>query len=161
MKSSKLIIGVIISALLVFFVRGCYFGGSNHNGTLIYGGDDLLNAKGVAIHKVSKILDTPETLIVEVHYAYNNEIPAETVRLSVTPDMPYVKMTLGHVEQGDEHASQVIINTHSSSMINKGLESYDTNILKISFDRYENNEIKDNVYQLPVVFKKTWMPKKQ
>lgn len=160
MKNSKLIIGIIVLVLLILLLGKRCTSDSPYNGELIYEGDALLDAKDVAIHKVSKILETPDTLIVEVHYAYNNAVPAQDVRLSVAPDMPYAKVTLGHVEQGEQHASQVIINIHSSSMINKGLESYDSNVLKISFDRYENNEVKENVYHLPVVFTKTWNPKK-
>ncbi len=158
----KLIKLLMVSVFIfgIINLNGCSDRNS-YNGKLIYeSGNDLLEAQGIIVKQVSKILETPNSLIVEVHYHYDNKVPSEQVKLSVQPDMPYAESSLGAVEKGEDRATQVIINTHSSSMINKGLSSAESSVLTISFDQYDNQKKINTIYSLPIIYKKNWSPKK-
>ena len=129
---------------------------SDRSGVTIFKrGAELRPPDTIKINKVVVVQETSYSLIVDVFYTYQDDVPNEEVKLFVLPDMPYWASNSIPVKKGG-NVGRVSIDLYEKRMKEDQVEQYETSKLTISFDHYAPDKFNGSIYKEIIPFKKLW-----
>lgn len=114
----------------------------------------------IEVDEVEVVQETDYSLILDVSYTYQDEIPNEEVKLFVLPNMSYWATNSIPVERGS-HVGRVSIDLYEKKMKEDQVYQYETSKLTISFDHYAPEKYKGSIYNEIVPFIKVWKIRKE
>ena len=110
----------------------------------------------IKVNEVRIITETNDTLVVDVIYTYKHKIPANEVRLYVTPNHAFWSVNHIDVENG-LNVGRATIGLSESNMKKKWLSRSSTNTIAIRFEHYPpDNTYKGVIWSETVKYKKNW-----
>ncbi|KAF0146360.1 MAG: hypothetical protein FD156_28 [Nitrospirae bacterium] len=127
--------------------------------TIFKRGTKLKPPHKIKVDKVTVVQETDYSLIVDVFYTYQDEIPNEEVKLFVLPDMPYWASNSISVEKGS-NVGRVSIDLYEKKMKEEQVYQYETSKLTISFDHYAPEKFNGSIYKEIIPFRKIWKSRK-
>lgn len=135
-----------------------------HNETVIYKNSKPLSKPyKVKLDEVKIVGDFDDFLTVDFVYTYKHDIPPEEVRLYVTPDHKYWRVSHVKVNEGT-HEARTIIRLSKDRMKSDGKTQSDTTKLNFRFDHYPSDKqtgkikYEGNLWAQVVKYKKRWKP---
>ncbi|MFZ2197395.1 MAG: hypothetical protein WAV13_06675 [Thermodesulfovibrionales bacterium] len=135
-------------------------GHSDRSGVTIFKrGAKLKPPHKIKVDKVIVVQETNYSLILDVFYTYQDEVPIEEVKLFVLPDMPYWASNSISVEKGS-NVGRVSIDLYEKKMEEDQVNQYETSKLTISFDHYSPEKFNGPIYKQIIPFKKIWEGRK-
>src|SRR5574340_856983 len=135
-------------------------GQSDRSGVTIFKrGARLKPPQTIKVDKVLVVQETDYSLILDVFYTYQDEVPAEEVKLFVLPDMPYWASNSLPVEKGS-NVGHLSIDLYEKKMKEDQVNQYETSKLTVSFDHYSPEKFNGSIYKQIIPFKKIWKLRK-
>ena len=133
---------------------------SNRSGVTIFKrGAKLIPPNKIKVDKVIVVQETNYSLILDVFYTYQDEVPNEEVKLFVLPDMPYWASNPAIVRKGSS-VGRVSIDLYEKKMEEDQVNKYETSKLTISFDHYAPEKFNGSIYKEIIPFIKIWKSRK-
>ena len=127
--------------------------------TIFMRGAKLKPPHKIKVDKVIVVQETNYSLILDVFYTYQDEVPNEEVKLFVLPDMPYWASNSIPVEKGS-NVGRVSIDLYEKKMEEDQVKQYETSKLTVSFDHYSPEEFNGPIFKQIIPFKKIWKSRK-
>ncbi|MEP3526093.1 MAG: hypothetical protein ABJN24_11795 [Hyphomicrobiales bacterium] len=124
----------------------------------------LSGQETIKLHEVKIVGNFHDTLTVDFTYTYDHDIPAEEVRLFVTPNHEYWRARYVTIDKGT-HTARAIINLSNKKMHTHGKAETHSTELFFRFGHYVVSQVtgktkfKGNFWDQTVNFRKTWSPK--
>lgn len=109
----------------------------------------------IKIDRVTVVQETDYSLILDVFYTYQGDVPAEEVKLFVLPDMPYWASNPVPVRKG-RNSGRVSIDLYEKKMEEEQVNQYETSKLTVTFDHYSPEKFNGTTYREIIPFNKTW-----
>ncbi|GAB4483741.1 MAG: hypothetical protein OHK006_05780 [Thermodesulfovibrionales bacterium] len=109
----------------------------------------------IKVDKVVVIQESQYSVILDIHYTYQSEVPANEIKLFVLPDMPYWASNPAVVQTG-KNVARVSIDLYEKKMKEEQVEQYETSKLTVSFDHYAPDKFNGAIYKEIIPFKKVW-----
>lgn len=126
-------------------------------GKLIFSNKKRLSPPySIKVNEVRVITETNDILVVDVIYTYKHKIPANEVRLYVTPNHAFWRVNHIDVENG-LNVGRATIGLSESNMKKKWVSRSSTNTIAIRFEHYPpDNTYKGVIWSETVKYKKNW-----
>lgn len=126
-------------------------------GKLIFSNKKPLAAPySIKVNEVRLITETEDTLVVDVIYTYKNKIPANEIRIYVTPNHGYWSVNHLQVEKG-LHVGRARMGLSRSNMKKKWVTRSFTNTFTIRFEHYPpDNTYKGIIWSETIKYEKNW-----
>ncbi len=127
------------------------------SGKLIFSNKKRLSPPySIKVNEVRIITETNDTLVVDVIYTYKHKIPANEIRMYVTPDHAYWSVNHIDVESG-LNVGRASIGLSRSNMKRKWVTRSSTSTIAIRFEHYPpDNTYKGVIWSETVKYKKNW-----
>lgn len=109
----------------------------------------------IRVDEVRVITETEDTLVVDVIYTYKHHIPAEEVKIYVTPNHGFWSTPSIKAEKGT-HVARASIGLSRSNMKKKHKTRSKTTTLKIRFEHYKPKKYMGVIWSETVKYKKKW-----
>lgn len=110
----------------------------------------------IKVNEVRLITETDDTLVVDVIYTYKNKIPANEIRIYVTPNHGYWSVNHLQAEKG-LNVGRVRMGLSRSNMKKKWLTRSFTNTFTIRFEHYPpDNTYKGIIWSETIKYEKNW-----
>lgn len=110
----------------------------------------------IKVDEVRLITETDDTLVVDVIYTYKHKIPANEMRIYVTPNHGYWSVNNIQVEQG-LNVGRARMGLSRSNMKKKWVTRSFTDTIGIRFEHYPpNNTYKGVIWSETVKYEKNW-----
>ncbi|MHB8881328.1 MAG: hypothetical protein ACYC69_07425 [Thermodesulfovibrionales bacterium] len=160
MKKLLLLIMLVVALTATAQAVEKPYGRSDRSGVTIYKrGARLKPPQTIKIDKVVVVQETDYSLILDLFYTYQNDVPNEEVKLFVLPDMPYWTTNPIPVDKGRSRG-RVSIDLYEKKMKEDQVDEYETSKLTLSFDHYSPEKFNGSIYQEIIPFKKIWQGRK-
>lgn len=131
-------------------------GTKDRSGVTIFKRAALLKLpRTIKVSRVVVVQETDYSLILDVHYTYQDEVPEKEIKLFVLPDMPYWASNNADIEKGSGVA-RVSIDLYEKKMKEDQVTEYETSKLIVSFDHYGPDKFQGAIYKEIIPFKKMW-----
>lgn len=110
----------------------------------------------IKVNEVRIITETDDTLVVDIIYTYKHKIPANEMRIYVTPNHGYWSVNHLQVEDG-LNVGRVRIGLSRSNMKKKWVTRSFTDTITIRFEHYPpDNTYKGIIWSETIKYKKNW-----
>jgi len=110
----------------------------------------------IKVNEVRLITETEDTLVVDVIYTYKHKIPANEMRIYVTPNHGYWSVNNIQAEQG-LNVGRARMGLSRSNMKKKWVTRSFTDTINIRFEHYPpNNTYKGVIWSETVKYEKRW-----
>ncbi len=126
-------------------------------GKLIYLNKKRLSPPySIKVNEVRVITETDDMLVVDVIYTYKHKIPANEIRIFVTPDHPYWAVNHIQAEEG-LNVGRARIGLSQSNMKKKWVTRSSTKTISVRFEHYPpDNTYKGIIWSETIKYKKNW-----
>lgn len=113
----------------------------------------------IKVNEVRIITETDDKLVVDVIYTYQHKIPANEIKIYVTPDHAYWAVNNIQAERG-LNVARASIGLSRRNMKKKWLSRSATRVLNIRFEHYPpDNTYKGVIWSETVKYRKNWILK--
>ena len=127
--------------------------------TIFKRGAKLKPPDKIKVDKVIVVQETNYSLVLDVFYTYNDDVPNEEVKLFALPDTPYWASNPISVGKGSK-VGRVSIDLYEKKMEEDQVDQYESSKLTISFDHYSPEKFIGSIYRQIIPFKKIWKTRK-
>ncbi|TAN42145.1 MAG: hypothetical protein EPN25_03760 [Nitrospirae bacterium] len=160
MKKLSLVIMLLLILMATAHAVQKPSGHSDRSGVTIFKrGARLKPPQTIKIDKVVVVQETDYSLILDLFYTYQDDVPNEEVKLFVLPDMPYWTTNPIPVAKGSNRG-RVSIDLYEKKMEEDQVDAYETSKLTLSFDHYSPEKFNGSIYKEIIPFKKIWKGRK-
>ncbi len=128
----------------------------NKPGKLIFSDTSPLSSPyTIKVNEVRLITETKDTLVVDVIYTYEHDIPANEVKIYVIPNHGYWSANPIQVSKG-HHVGRASIGLSSRNMNKNRVTRSFTNTITIRFGHYAPEKYKGIIWSETVRYEKNW-----
>lgn len=138
-----------------FFLFTLFLFSCSNNAIIYENKDELKEPYKIKLHEVKVVAETDDSLTLDFIYTYNDDIPAEEIKLFVMPDHGYWHTRDVKISKG-KHSARVIIGLSKSNMAKDNVTESDTTKLRFRFDRYQPRKYLGNVWGEDIPYEKHW-----
>lgn len=118
--------------------------------------EEIKDPYKIKVNSVKIINESKNEMNIEVVYSYQNDIPAEEIKISVRPNHGYWAASDIKAKSG-KNVARFHVGLSRSNMEQKGVTESDTDLLTVYFEHYPPTHIYGGViWSEPVKYKKHW-----
>lgn len=107
------------------------------------------------VNRIKVLQEGPDSLLLEVDYAYEGAVPASEVKLFVGLGSPYLYLGSDQVHPG-QGSMRLAIGMIETDMKAAGVDRFDTQLLRLAFEHYPPGAYKGVLATTVVPFAKSW-----